>query len=457
MRRILFALPLLVTGCDLAPHYLRPAIDAPPTWPTGAAYAPTTNQPAGLPWRTVIGDARLRTLIEHALANNQNLAATVANVAEARAQYRVQRSSQLPTVSANPGATVDRSITNTTGDTQTFAANVGISSFEIDLFGRLKNLSKAAFQQYLATDAGMRSARILLIAETASAYLTFVSDRDLLGVAQETLKSGNRSLALTQSLHAAGLVAGTDVADAETVVAQAQSDVEQFTTQLAQDRNALALLVGTPVTDTQLPTSLGDLDGTVALVPAGLSSTVLLQRPDVVQAEHALESANANIGAARAAFFPTISLTGILGFASTALGALFTGGALGASGASAATLPILGGANRGNLDYAKAQRDYALAMYRYTIQTAFREVADELARLGTIDTQRAAQARLVAAASTSYRLADEQYRIGTSTFLAALIAQRTLYASQQTQIAITLADLQNRVALYQFIGADGGA
>jgi len=176
-----------------------------------------------------------------------------------------------------------------------------------------------------------------------------------------------------------------------------------------------------------------------------------------VQAEHALEGANANIGAARAAFFPTISLTGILGFASTALGALFTGGALGASGASAATLPILGGANRGNLDYAKAQRDYALAMYRYTIQTAFREVADELARRGTIDTQRAAQARLVAAASTSYRLADEQYRIGTSTFLAALIAQRTLYAAQQTQIAITLADLQNRVALYQFIGADGGA
>ena len=352
---------------------------------------------------------------------------------------------------------MDRSITNTTGNTQTFAANVGISSFEIDLFGRLKNLSKAAFQQYLATDAGMRSARILLIAETASAYLTFASDRDLLGVAQETFKSGNRSLALTQSLHAAGLVAGTDVADAETVVAQAQSDVEQFTTQLAQDRNALTLLVGTPVTDTQLPTSLGDLDGTVALVPAGLSSTVLLQRPDVVQAEHALEGANANIGAARAAFFPTISLTGILGFASTALGALFTGGALGASGASAATLPILGGANRGNLDYAKAQRDYALAMYRYTIQTAFREVADELARRGTIDTQRAAQARLVAAASTSYRLADEQYRIGTSTFLAALIAQRTLYAAQQTQIAITLADLQNRVALYQFIGADGGA
>jgi multidrug efflux system outer membrane protein len=176
-----------------------------------------------------------------------------------------------------------------------------------------------------------------------------------------------------------------------------------------------------------------------------------------MQAEHELEGADANIGAARAAFFPTISLTSTLGFASTALSALFTGGKLGASGSPAATLPILGGAGRGNLDYAKAQRDYSLASYRYTVQTAFREVADELARRGTIGEQRAAQARLVAAASTSYRLADEQYRIGTSTFLAALTAQRTLYAAQQTQIGTILADLQNRLALYQFIGADGGA
>ena len=457
MRRLLLALPLFISGCDLAPHYLRPTPDVPAGWPTGASYAPVVDQPAGLPWRTVMADARLRTLIEEALAKNQDLAATVANVAEARAQYRVQRSSRLPTLNAGASATVDRSITTTANDDQTFAANVGMSSFEIDLFGRQKNLSKAAFEQYLATDAGMRSARILLIAETANAYVTFASDRDLLGIAQETLKSGRQSLVLTQSLHAAGLVAGTDVADAETVVAQSQSDVEQYTTQVAQDRNALVLLIGGQVADDLLPTSLAELDGTLALVPAGLSSTVLLQRPDILQAEHALKAANADIGAARAAFVPSISLTSVLGFASTALGALFTGGALGVSAAPTATVPILGGPNRGNLEYAKAERDYGLAMYRYAVQTAFREVADALARRGTIDGQRAAQSRLVAAASTSYRLADEQYRIGTSTFLAALIAQRTLYAAKQSQTATILADLQNRIALYQYIGSDSGA
>ena len=446
---------LSLAGCDLAPHYVRPAPAAPLQWPVGAAYTPATDQTAGLPWRTMISDPHLREMIERALANNQDLAATVANVASARAQYRVQRSAQLPTLTGDAGATINRGITNSRADSNIYDANVGVSSFEIDLFGRLKNLSKQAFEQYLATDAGMRSARIALIAETATAYATLASDRDLLAVAQDTLKSGNRTLELTRSLHGSGLVAGTDVAGAETVVAQAQSDMEQYTTQVAQDRNALELLAGGPIDDAELPASLTSLDNSIAIVPAGLSSTVLLQRPDVIEAEHQLKGANASIGATRAAFFPTITLTSAIGVASSALSSLFTGGALSFSAAPQATLPIIGGTNRGNLAYAKAQRDYYLATYRYTVQTAFREVADGLARRGTIDRQRAAQAKLVAAASTSYRLAEAQYRIGSDTFLNALTAQRTLYAARQSQITTILTDLENRISLYQYIGSDG--
>ncbi|UAK25070.1 efflux transporter outer membrane subunit [Sphingomonas nostoxanthinifaciens] len=458
MRSALLSLPLLalVAGCDLAPAYKQPHPATPSQWPTGEAYPAATDQPAGLPWRTMIADTHMRAVIERALAANQNLAATVANVAAARAQYRVQRSAQLPTLTGDAGATLARGITQSQTDTSSYNVNAGISSFEIDLFGRLKNLTRQAFEQYLATEAGMRSARITLIAETANAYLTLASDRDLLTIARDTVASGNRSLELTRTLFNAGLAAASDVSNAETIVAQAQSDAAQYTTYVAQDRNALELLVGGPVQDEDLPQSLATLDPAIAITPAGLSSTVLLQRPDVLQAEHQLKGANASIGAARAAFFPTITLTSALGVASTALSSLFTGGALSFTAAPQASLPILGGTNRGNLAYAKAERDYYLATYRYTVQTAFREVADGLARRGTIDRQRAAQARLVAASATSYRLADAQYRVGTDTYLNALTAQRTLYSARQSQVATVLTDLQNRISLYEYIGSDAG-
>ncbi|MDQ0839313.1 efflux transporter outer membrane subunit [Sphingomonas faeni] len=458
MRRRLTSLPLIwmLAGCDLAPHYLRPELPVPSSWPAGDAYPVSKGETAGLPWRSVVTDSRLRSIIELALANNQNLAATVANVAAARAQYRGQRAAQFPEFGASVSSTVDRPST-ATDRSNLSAASIGISSFGIDLFDKQRNLSKAAFQQYLATYAGMRSTRILLIAETASAFVTYASDRELLAIAQLTVASGTRALELTKSLHRSGLVAGSDVADAETIVAQAQSDVAQFTTQLAKDRNAIELLVGFPPSDQQLEVSLKAFDASIALVPPGLSSAVLLQRPDVVQAEHVLQGTTANIGVARAAFFPTISLTAALGFASATLGALFTGGAFGMNNSAGVSMPILGGPTRGNLEYARAQRDQSLANYRHVVQTAFREVADALARRGTIYRQREAQARLVAAASTSYRLAEARYRTGTATFLSALVAQRTLYAAQQTQCATVLADLQNRIDLYQYIGADGGA
>ncbi|WP_298686006.1 efflux transporter outer membrane subunit [uncultured Sphingomonas sp.] len=462
MRRTTSALTLvaLLSGCDLAPHYARPASAAPTQWPTGAAYAPSApqaaEQPGGLPWRTMISDPKLVTLIEQALANNRDLRAAVANVASARAQYHVTRSAQLPTLTGDAGATIDRGITSARNSSNSYDANVGISSFEIDLFGRLKNLSRAAFEQYLSTEAGTRSTRLTLIAETATAYATLAADQDLLRIARDTLATGNRTLELTRSLFNAGLDSAVDMQDAITVVAQAQSDIEQETTQVAQDRNALQLMVGAPIDDALIPMSLAELDGTIANVPAGLSSTVLLQRPDVLEAEHLVKAQTATIGAARAAFFPTITLTSAIGVASTALSSLFTGGALAFTAAPQASLPILGGTNRGNLEYARAQRDYYAAQYDYTVQTAFREVADGLARRGTINRQRAAQQRLVDAAGQSYRLSTAQYQAGTDTFLDALTAERTLYAARQTQVSTILSDIQNRISLYQYIGSDSG-
>lgn len=461
MIRLRFAAALIaataLAGCNLAPHYVRSVADfVPPAWPTGASYAPNAAGQAGMPWRTLVTDAKLRTVIERALANNQDLAQAVANVASARALYKVQKSSQLPTLSADAGATINRAVTGggtaSAGSSTLFSGSVGISGFELDLFGRQKNLSQAAFETYLGTQSGARNTRFTVVAETATAYLTLLSDRDLLVVANEQVASSARTVRLNDELHDVGLVSGSDPADARTLLAQAQADVAQYTTQVAQDRNALELLVGAPVEDALLPASLGAIDTGIATVPAGLSSTVLLDRPDVVEAEHQLKSANANVGAARAAFFPTISLTSALGVASSALTSLFSGSTW--SAAPSASIPILGGTNRGNLDYAKAQVDYYLAAYRKAAQTAYRDVADGLARRGTIARQRAAQADLVAAAQKSYSISNARYREGTDSFLTALVAQRTLYSARQTAITTVLTDLQNRVTLYQAIGSD---
>jgi multidrug efflux system outer membrane protein len=459
MRRLPF-LPLLVAGpllsaCDLAPHYARPASAVPSQWPQGASYdTPGNAEAAGMPWRSLIGNSKLQSVIGQALVNNRDLRAAVANLASARAQYHIQRSEQLPIIAAGAGATIERGITSSTLDANSYSTSIGMSSFEIDLFGRLKNLTREAFEAYLATQSGARSTRLAIVAETATAYVTLAADRDLLKVARKTEASGQRSLELTQSLFHSGLTNASDVQNAITVVEQARSDVENFTTAAAQDRNALELLVGAPVDDALLPTSLSEVDDRIAAVPAGLSSTVLLQRPDVLEAEHSLKSASAGIGAARAAFFPTITLTSAVGVASTALSSLFTGGALSWSAAPSASLPVVGGPIKGNLQFAKAQRDYYLARYEKAVQQAFKDVADGLARRATITRQRQAQQRLVAAAAKAYTLADAQYRAGTDSFLNALTAQRTLYASRQTEIGAILTDISNRITLYQAIGAD---
>lgn len=443
---------LALAGCNMAPTYIRPAPPVPAALPTGEAYAPAqTGETAGLAWTALVSDPKLRTVIDRALANNRDLRVALANILSARAQYKVQRSAQLPTVTGGGGASFIRQ-----NDVRqdSYSADIGISAFEVDLFGRVRNLTQSALETYLATQEGARSTRITLIAETATAYATLAADQDLLALSRQTLDSAQRSLTLTQTLNRAGLSGKLDVHQAETVVEQAQSDVAANVTQVAQDRNALDLLVGAPIEDALLPKSIESLIAGVARVPAGLSSDILLQRPDVLQAEHQLKAANADIGAARAAMFPTISLTSAIGVASSALSSLFTGNGFAWSASPSASVPIFGGPVRGNLDYSKAQRDLYVAQYEKAIQTAFQEVSDALARDGTIDAQQAAQRRLVTASQRAYDLADQRYRSGIDTFLTALTSQRTLYSARQSAIATDLALVSNRVLLYRVIGAD---
>ncbi len=454
-----------LAGCTLEPAYHRPTAAVPNAWPVGEAYPATSA--AALPsvsYRDVFRDPHLLAVIDRALANSQDLRVAMANVTIARAQYRVQRAQLLPRVDATFGATEQngRVTTQTPAGpvtkretTRSYDADAGFSAFEIDLFGRLRSLSHAAQDQYLATEAGAKAARLTLVSEVASAYLTLATDRSLLAIAGETEASAQRSVDLTRARLSGGVAPRTDVRQAETILDQAKSDRANLTTLVAQDRNALELLVGASVADADLPASIESLDGSLAEVPAGLDSRILLRRPDVAQAEYKLRAANAQIGAARAAFFPSISLTALAGFASPQLGALFSGPnrTWTVSGGASQAL-FAGGANVAGLSLAKGQRELAVAQYQQAIQAAFRDVADALARRGTIRDQLDAQTSLEAAAADSYALENARYKEGIDPYLSALDAQRTLYAARRTLASTRLLQADNLVTLYRSLGGD---
>ena len=449
-----------LSGCTLEPHYARPAPAVPQTWPVGTAYPPASA--AALPsvsYRDVFKDPHLRAIIERAIANNQDLQIAMANVTIARSQYRVQRAQLLPQIDAAAVATESQNRGAAPGSTGTtsrnYDASIGLNAFEIDLFGRLRSLSHAAQQRYFASEAGVHAARLTLVAEVADVYLTLATDRSLLAIASDTEASAAKSVELTGARLAGGVAPRTDLRQAETVLEQAKSDRANLTTIVAQDRNALELLVGAPVADADLPASIESVDGLLSEVPAGLDSRVLLRRPDVAAAEYRLRAADAQIGEARAAFFPTISLTALAGVASPQLGALFNGQNFVWSTSGSATQTLFaGGANVANLALAKGQRDLALAQYQQAIQIAFREVADALARRGTIDDQLSAQTSLDAAARDAYALADARYRQGVDPFLNSLVAQRTLYTARRSLVATRFLKADNLVSLYRTLGGD---
>jgi len=446
---------LFAGGCAVLEPTLpeaAPAIAA--EWPipaTAAAADPAAPSiTADIGWRDFFADERLEEVIARALANNRDLRVAMLNVEKARAQYRIQRADRVPSVGAN--ATMVR----TGGDvpvSETYTADLGITEFELDLFGRVRNLSQAALQRYFAQEENRRSAQLALIAEVANVYLTLAADQEQLRVAQATLATREDYYELTRKRFELGAVSALDVSQARTQVEAARTDAARYAGQVAQDGNALALLVGAPVGSELLPRSFDQPVTALAALPAGLPSEVLLRRPDVLAAEHLLRASNANIGAARAAFFPSIRLTGAVGSASDELSGLFDTGTSTWSFVPQVNLPIFqGGRLRAGLASARVDRDVALAQYEKAIQAGFREVADALALTTTLAAQRAASDATVAAAAEADRLSRARYEAGRDSYLVLLDAQRTLYLVQQAQITTRLAEQANRVTLYKVLG-----
>ena len=447
---------LLLAGCStLAPDYQRPDAPVPQQWPEGKAYAANSGDAkaaAELPWQDFIRDQRLQTLISMALDNNRDLRQTLEDVQAARASYLVQRGGEMPTVNAGLSASRSKVQAGTTSNSA--QATVGMSAYEIDLFGKNRSLTEAERQSWLASEETARAARITLIGEITSAWLTLAADRNLLTLAEQTAENARQAMEITRKRLEMGVDSRVDLSSAETTWYSAKADIASYTTQVAQDRNALWLLVGQNFDDSLLPTELPASTGLLADIPAGLQSDVLLQRPDVLAAEHSLQSANASIGAAKAERFPSLSLTATGGLASSAMADIFTGGASTIwTLAPSLSMPIFdGGSSKAQVAYSEAEYRKAVAAWEGTVQSAFAEVADALARRGTIQQQLDAETSVVSAAQRSYDLSLARYQNGIDSFNDALDSQRTLYSSQQGLINTRLEDLDNRVTLYRVLG-----
>lgn len=455
-----------LTGCTtMAPKYTQPAAPVPAAWPDGPAYkqaAAKAEKPvADIPWQEFFVDENLRKLIALALDNNRDLRVAALNIERSRAQYQIRRSDLFPKVDATAAGSVQRipedlSSTGRADTVDQYSVGLGVSSYELDLFGRVRSLKDQALEQFLATEQARRSVQISLVAEVAANYLTLAADRERLILAKETLASQQSSYNLTKSRFDAGVSSALDLHQARTSVEAARVDIARFTSLVAQDANALNLVVGSPVPAELIPVSLTENLTAMKDVAPGLPSDVLLRRPDILQAENLLKGANANIGAARANFFPRITLVSSVGFGSDDLTGLFSGNSFTWNFAPRITLPIFtAGANQATLKVAEVDRDIAVAQYEKAIQAAFREVADALAQRGTIDDQLSAQQSLTDATSESYRLSQARYEKGVDSYLQVLDSQRALYGAQQNLIGVRLVRLLNVATLYKVLG--GGA
>ncbi len=448
-------------GCaTMAPRYERPALPVAQNWPTSTQDA-TGASGADVAWRDVFQDARLQGVIALALQQNRDLRVAVADIERARAAYGVQRADLLPSIEATAlgGRGRTPASLSQTGQAETSAqyrVTAGFTAYELDLFGRIRSLNEAARQSYLATEEDRRAVQVSLIGEVANAWLTLAADQELLAITDDTLATRDAALQLTDRRFQAGAASELDLRQAQTLAEQARSDAAVAKARVDQDRNALRLLAGAEIPSHLLPPHRLAEAGALANVPAGLPSDVLTRRPDVAAAERRLQAQNANIGAARAAFFPHISLTAAVGTLSPALSGLFGAGSGTWSFAPQIGLPIFaGGANVANLRGAQASRDAYVAQYEKAVQIAFREVADALAVRATAEDRVAAQTRLVEAASAAQRLTQARYDRGVDSYLELLDAQRTLYAARQSLVAAQLALVANRVELYRALGGGG--
>lgn len=492
MKRLAPALTLLLAGCTSLDPRLEPTpLPVPASWPVGDPYLARNEAPLpAYTYADVFRDPRLQALIGQALVNNRDLRIAAANIVAAREQVIITRANQLPQVDASARAGISRSGSSSTGSTTgtggtgtgtgsggtgtgtgtglgssssassggSIRQSYGLSlspSWEIDLFGRLASLTRAQQERLFATEAAARATRLSLVGDIANAWLSYAADSSLLRIAEDTAASAQTSVNLTRARLNGGIAPATDLLQSEQVLETARQDLATQRSARARDVNLLQLLAGAPIGPANLPGSIEEAIRTIAPVPAGLDSRILLRRPDVVQAEYELYAANAEIGAARAALFPTISLTGLLGLASSALTSLISSAAFSFSAGANVNYTIFNaGAGRANVRLTEAQRNAALASYERAIQTAFREVADALADRGTVEERlRASQANVTATAGT-LRLVTARYRGGIDPYLTTLDAQRSLYTAQRSLVAVELAGANNAVDLYTALGAD---
>jgi len=449
----------LLAGCSLIPTYERPAAPVPTTFPSDPAQ-PAGPAAATVPWQDYFADPRLQGLIQTALANNRDLRVSVLNIEQARAQFQIQRSALFPAVGVS--ASGSRSSPNALqafglggSVSSNYSVNLGITAWELDFFGRIGSLKEQALAQYLSTEESRKAAQISLIASVANGWLTLIADDELLELTRQTLDTREESVRLTKLRFDNGVVSEIDYQLANSQAENARATYAQQQRLRAQDENALALLLGAPVPAQALAGGALRLDGAAPMrdLPAGLPSDLLIERPDIRAAEQQLIAANASIGAARANFFPRISLTTSVGTASTEFSNLFDKGTKAWSFAPSITLPIFNaGANQATLDSARAGQQIAVAQYEKSIQTAFSEVADALAGRATLGEQVRALRAQADAEGVRFKLSDLRYRNGIASALDLLDAQRSLFAVQQAAVQTRLLQLQNQVLLYRALG-----
>jgi multidrug efflux system outer membrane protein len=446
---------ILAGGCSFMPDYRQPPAPVPAMIGEGAAAAVALD---AIAWRDYFADDRLRQAIALALEHNRDLRIAALNIEKARAQYGIQKAELFPAIGAEGSQSAQRlpsdlSLSGKPMISRQYTATIGFTAYELDFFGRIRSLNAQALELYLGSEEARRSAQISLVAEVARAWLALGANRERLALAEKTLATRLESVKLIRHSFEVGAVSALDLHQAESLMETARGDVARYRTQVAQDEHALMLVVGTQVPDALLPAALTDTVSSVAAIPAGVPSDVLLHRPDILQTERALRAANASIGAARAAFFPSISLTAGAGSASASLDGLFGSGSGVWSFIPRITIPIFtAGRLQANLDLAEIQRDINVAQYEKAIQAAFREVADVLSERANIAEQITGQENLVKATADSQRLAQNRYNHGADTYLALLDAQRTRYAAEQGLIGIRLAEAINRVTLYKALG-----
>lgn len=460
LRYLTLAITLGLSGCSLIPEYQQPASPVAGAWPQGMSYNQADKAEAGtqpLAWQNFFQDTDLQQLVELALVNNRDLRQAALNVEAYRALYRIQRSELFPSIGVDGSGNRQRlpsdlSPTGESGINSQYGVTLGVSSWELDLFGRVRSLQGAALERYLATEQAQHGVQIALISDVASAWLTWNTDHALLELTKATLDSYQKSLDMVEASYQGGISSALDVRQARSLVEQARVQLAIYTRQLAEDNNALQLLVGASIPPHLLRGST--LGKTVlASLPTGLPADVLQQRPDIRAAEHRLLAANADIGAARAAFFPSIRLTAGAGTASAELSGLFDGGSGTWSFMPQINIPIFtAGRLKANLQYSEIQRDINVAAYEQSIQVAFREVADGLAARGTYDNQLQAQSDLVTATNEYYELAQQRYDEGVDNYLVVLDAQRELFTSRQGLLTYQLQQLNSEVMLYRALG-----